>query len=203
MFYSNIIEHDLDESYLKSSLFGIVVKVTPEVIVEVLGTPLVEAPSVSDLEITSELMDRVSIDLWGEVRGQLGSIVHTGSISHPAWVLATFLIFSIYLSSHRAYICKKEPINLASCILEEMTVRGDPSMSKKEVFPYGILITKICQRAGVEFPINSFFLEPMGLIDTSSWNQSQEQIKGALGSKKKVCCSRAKAKLVKVTRIQL
>ena len=29
MFYSNIIEHDLDQSYLQSSLFGIVVKVTP------------------------------------------------------------------------------------------------------------------------------------------------------------------------------
>ncbi|KAL6323735.1 hypothetical protein AAG906_002203 [Vitis piasezkii] len=65
MFYSNIIEHDLDESYLKSSLFGIVVKVTIEVIVEVLGIPLVEASSVSELEITSELLDRVSIDLVG------------------------------------------------------------------------------------------------------------------------------------------
>ena len=53
MFYLNIIEQDLDESYLKSSLFGIVVKVTLEVIAEVLGISLVEAPSVSDLEITS------------------------------------------------------------------------------------------------------------------------------------------------------
>ena len=84
MFYLNIIEHDLDESYLKSSFFGIVVKVTPEVIAKVLGIPLVEAPSVSDLEITSDLLDRVSIDLWGEVRGQLVSIVHTSSISHLA-----------------------------------------------------------------------------------------------------------------------
>ena len=63
MFYSNIIEHDLDESYLKSSFLGIVVKVTPEVIAKVLVIPLVEAPSVSELEITSELLDRVSIDL--------------------------------------------------------------------------------------------------------------------------------------------
>ncbi|RVW61650.1 Copia protein [Vitis vinifera] len=66
MFYSNIIEHDLDESYLQSSLFGIVVKVTPKIIVEVLGILLVQAPSMSDLEITSDLLDRVSIDLWGE-----------------------------------------------------------------------------------------------------------------------------------------
>ncbi|KAJ9673019.1 hypothetical protein PVL29_026341 [Vitis rotundifolia] len=153
MFYSNIIEYDLDESYLKSSLFGIVVKVTPEVTAKVLGIPLVETPSVSDLEITFELLDRVSIDLWGEVRGQLGSIV-----------LATLLSFSVYPSSHQANICKKccillsrilhqEPINLASCILVEMIVRGDPTVSKKE-------------------------------------------IKGALGSKKKVGHSKAKRKFV-------
>ena len=196
----------MDESYLKSSLFGIVVKVTPEVIAEVLGIPLVQAPSVSDLEITSELSDRVSINLCGEVRGQLGSVVHTGSIFRPAWVLVTFLIFSVYPSSHRVDICKKgcivlsrflhrEPINLACCILEEMIVRGDPSVSKKKVISYDILITKICQKAGVEFPVNSFFLEPMGPIDTSYWNRSQGQIKGALGSKKKVCHSRAKSKI--------
>ena len=63
MFYLNIIEHDLDESYLKSSLFGIGVKATPEVVAKVLGIPLVEAPSVSELEITFELLDKVSIDL--------------------------------------------------------------------------------------------------------------------------------------------
>lgn len=57
MFYSNIIEHDLDESYLKSSLFGIVVKVTLEVVVEVLGILLVDAPSIIELEITSELLE--------------------------------------------------------------------------------------------------------------------------------------------------
>ena len=184
MFYSNIIEHDLYESYLKSSLFGIVVKVTPEVIVEVLGIPLVEAPFASDLEITYELLDRVSIDLWGEVRGQLGLVVHIGSISRPTWVMAIFLTFSIYLSSHQADIHKKgcillsrilhrEPTNLASCILDEMIVRGDPFVSKNEVFPCDILITKICQRAGVEFPANSLVLEPMGPINTSSWNRSQ------------------------------
>lgn len=48
MFYSNIIEHDLGESYLKSSLFGIVIKVTPKVVVEVLGILLVDAPFVSE-----------------------------------------------------------------------------------------------------------------------------------------------------------
>ena len=67
MFYSNIIEHDLGESYLKSSLFGIVVKVTPDVVVEVLSILLVDAPIVSELDITSKLLDRVSIDLWGKV----------------------------------------------------------------------------------------------------------------------------------------
>ncbi|RVW45730.1 hypothetical protein CK203_095008 [Vitis vinifera] len=174
MFYSNIIEHDLDESYLQSSLFGIVVKVTLKIIVEVLGIPLVQAPS-------------------------------TGSLSRPAWVLATFLSLSVYPSFHRANSCKngcillsrilhREPINLASCILDEMIFRGDPTVSKKEVLPYGILITQIYQRAGVVFPVNSPFLVPMGPIDTSSWNRRQAQIKGALGSKKKVCHSRAKRK---------
>ena len=69
MFYLNIIEHDLDESYLKSSHFGIVVKATPKVITEVLVILLVEAPFMSELEFTSELLDRVAIDLWGEVQG--------------------------------------------------------------------------------------------------------------------------------------
>ena len=75
-----------------------------------------------------------------------------------------------------------------------MIVRGDPIVSTNEVLPYGILITQICQRAGVVFPVNSSFLEPMGPIDTSSWNWRQTQIKGALGFKKKVCHSRAKRK---------
>ncbi|KAJ9697392.1 hypothetical protein PVL29_009283 [Vitis rotundifolia] len=75
-----------------------------------------------------------------------------------------------------------------------MIVQEDPSMSKKKVLPYDILITKICQRARVEFPINSSFLEPMGTIDVSSWNRNQGQIKGVLGSKKKVCHSIAKSK---------
>ena len=48
--------------------------------------------------------------------------------------------------------------------------------------------------ARVVFPVNSPFLVTMGPIDTSSWNQRQRQIKGALGSKKKVCHSRAKRK---------
>ena len=63
MFYSNIIEHDLYESYLKSSLFGIVVRVTLEVVAKVLGIPLVETSFVSELEITSKLLDRVFVNL--------------------------------------------------------------------------------------------------------------------------------------------
>lgn len=41
LFYLNIIEHDWDESDLKSSLFEIVAKVTLEMVVEVLGILLV------------------------------------------------------------------------------------------------------------------------------------------------------------------
>ena len=149
MFYLNIIKHDLDESHLKSSLFGIVVKVTPKVVVEVLGITLVKAPFMSELEITSKLLD-----LWGEVRGKIGSVIHTGSISHPARVLATFLTFSVYPSFHRVDICKKccillsriihrKPINLASCIIDEMIVRGDCFMSKKKVLLYGHVIVEL------------------------------------------------------------
>ena len=196
----------MDESYLKLSLFGIVVKVTPEVIAKVLGFPLVETPSMSELEITYELLDKVSINLQEEVRGQLVSVIHTSSISSLTWVLVTFLTFSIHPFSHKADICKKacillsqilhwEPINLESCILDEMIVRGDPSVSKKEVIPYGILITKICQRVGVEFLVNFSFLKPIGPINTSYWNRSQGQIEGALGSKKKACCRRAKIQI--------
>ena len=63
LFYLNIIEHDLDESYLKSSLFGIVFKVTPEVVTEVLGILLVEAPSMSELKVTLRLLDTVLVNL--------------------------------------------------------------------------------------------------------------------------------------------
>ncbi|KAJ9682570.1 hypothetical protein PVL29_018484 [Vitis rotundifolia] len=113
MFYLNIIEHDLGKSYLKLSLFGIVVKVTPEVIVEVLGIPLVETPFVSELKITSELVDRLVL------------VIHTGSISSPMWVLVTFLTFSVYLFSHRAYICKK------GCILFQGQIEGALGSKKK------------------------------------------------------------------------
>ena len=95
MFYLNIIEHDLDESYLKLSLFGIVVRVTLEVVAKVLGIPLVEVLFVSELEITSKLLDRVSVKLQGDVQGQLGSVIHTGSIFRPTWALSTFLTFSV------------------------------------------------------------------------------------------------------------
>lgn len=112
LFDSNIIEHDLNESYLKLSLFGIVVEVTPKVGAKVLGIPLVDAPFVSELDVTTELSDRVSIDLWGKGRGQLGTIVHTGSLSRPTWVLSRptwvlatfFIIFSLSFLSQSKYL---------------------------------------------------------------------------------------------------
>ena len=45
-----------------------------------LGIPLVDVPSVSQLEVTTELLDRVSIDLLDKGGGQLGIVVHTGSL---------------------------------------------------------------------------------------------------------------------------
>ncbi|KAJ9709618.1 hypothetical protein PVL29_001215 [Vitis rotundifolia] len=73
-----------------------------------------------------------------------------------------------------------------------MILNGDSLVSKKEVLSYGILITKICQMVGVEFPTNSTFLKPMGPINTLSWNRSKGQIEGALFPRKKVCRPRDK-----------
>ena len=121
-------------------------------------------------------------------------------------MLAIFLTFLVYPSCYWADISKKlcillsrilhrEPINLTPCIIDEMIVQGYPSMPKNEVLPYGILIIKSCQRVKDEFPINFSFLKSMGPIDTSSWNQSQGQIDGALGSRKKVYRRRAKIQI--------
>ena len=128
-------------------------------------------------------------------------------------MLVTFLTFSVYPSSHRANICKKgciflsrilywEPINLASCILDEMIVQEDPLMSKKEVIPYGILITKICQRVGVEFPVNSSFLEPMGLIDNLGI-EVKNRLRMPSVLRKRCAIVELRENLVKVTQIQL
>ena len=41
-------------------------------------------PFVCELEVTIELLDKLLVDLWGEVCGWLGIVVHIGSISRPA-----------------------------------------------------------------------------------------------------------------------
>ena len=58
------------------------VEVNLEVVAKVLGILLVDVPSMSDLEVALEL-DEVSIDLWGEVHGSLGTVPHTSNISQP------------------------------------------------------------------------------------------------------------------------
>ena len=60
------------------------------------------------------------------------------------------------------------------------------------MIPYGILITKICQRARVEFLANSSFLKPICSINTSFWNRSKGQIDGAIYLRKMVCHPRDK-----------
>ena len=47
-----------------------------------LGIPLVDVPSMSDLEVTTEL-DKVSIDLCGKVHDSLSTVLHTSNISQP------------------------------------------------------------------------------------------------------------------------
>ena len=76
-------------------------------------------------------------------------------------------------------------------------------MSKKEVLPYDILITQICQRAGVVFLVNSHFLVPMGPIDTSSWNRRQGQIRVPLVLRRRCAIVEPRENLVKVTHIQM
>lgn len=97
------------------------------------------------------------------------------------------------------FIGKRENVNLERMgELDIIIVRKNPSVSKKEVLSYGILIKKICQRVRVEFlefPVNYSFLKPMGSINTSSWSRSQEQIEGALSSRKKVCHCRTKVQI--------
>lgn len=47
----------------------------------------------------------------------------------------------------------------------------------------------------MEFIVNSSFLKPLGPINTTSLNQSQGQITGALSSMKKVCHCRTKIQI--------
>ena len=44
LFYSNIIKHDMNETYLKQSIFGMGIEITSNVVIEVLSIPLVNAP---------------------------------------------------------------------------------------------------------------------------------------------------------------
>ena len=75
-------------------------------------------------------------------------------------------------------------------------------MSKKEVIPYGILITKICQRVGVEFPVNSSFLEPMGLIDNLGI-EVKNRLRMPSVLRKRCTIVELRENLVKVNQIQL
>ncbi|KAL6314358.1 hypothetical protein AAG906_021187 [Vitis piasezkii] len=83
-FYRNLYT----KSYLKSSLFGIVVKVTPEVVVEVLGITLVKAPSMSELEITSN---------EEQIVGALGSRKKACHCRTKIQIGATNVFLKIYL----------------------------------------------------------------------------------------------------------
>ena len=83
-----------------------------------------------------------------------------------------------------------------------MIVQEDPTVSKKKVLPHGILITKFCQRVGVEFPINSSFLKPMGLIDNLGI-EVRDRLRMLLVLRRRCAIVELRANLVKVTQIQL
>ena len=104
-------------------------------------------------------------------------------------------VFNLSFLSPRRYLQEwvhslvpySSPINLVVYIIHEIIYKENPSMSKKEVLPYGILITKICQRVGVVFPTNASFLKPMGHVNTFSQNHSKGQTSGTICLSKKVC----------------
>ena len=76
-------------------------------------------------------------------------------------------------------------------------------MSKYEVFPYGILITKICQMVGVEFPINSSFLNQWVPLIPYIGIEVGEGLRVPLVLRKMCAIVELREKLMKVTQIQL
>lgn len=99
LFYANIIEHNLDLMMLKSIIFGKEFFVTPRLITEVLGIPMVDGPSANDFYHTPDLLERASMDLWGENQGPIGNVVHTSTLCRSTWVFASFILHSIFPSS--------------------------------------------------------------------------------------------------------
>lgn len=129
-----------------------------------------------------------------------------GSISKDSWVLSIFLHHCIFPSTHRATLTRlecvilcmsihKEPFVLASSILEHMISICDTKVRKKEALPFGILITNMCLKAGVDLPPSSStsIMSSMAPINHTSWNRSQGQSTQPLASKRKSTSSSASA----------
>ena len=76
-------------------------------------------------------------------------------------------------------------------------------MSKKDVLSYDILITKLCQRARVEFLVNSFFLKPMVPLIPHLGIEVRNRLRVPLVIRRRCVVVELRAKLVKVTQIQL
>lgn len=98
-------------------------------------------------------------------------------------------------SSHREVLGRREclllsrvlhfdPVDIPSSILEHLIYIGDPAASK-EVLPYGILITKLCEKSGIVCHVNSSIMHPMDPINNSSRSKSKRQTSGSSSSKNK------------------
>lgn len=62
LFYSTIIEHDLEEMFLKSSIYNTVIHVNQKVIVQELRIPMMEGPTATKIIIFNTLLERACHD---------------------------------------------------------------------------------------------------------------------------------------------
>lgn len=69
----------------------------------------------------------------------------------------------------------KEPFDLASTVLKHIITKGDPTIWKKEVLRYGIMITSLCMKAGVLLPpsVSTSLIPTMLPVNITSWKRSQ------------------------------
>lgn len=71
----------------------------------------------------------------------------------------------------------KDPFDLASSILEHMISIYVTTVRKKEVLPFGILITNLCMKVRIDLTLSpsTSMMSTMVPINHTSWNRSQDQ----------------------------
>lgn len=64
LFYSNLIEHDMDVMFLKSSINGTIIHIALDVIAKELNIPLTVGLSATEIIISDTLLKRAAQDSW-------------------------------------------------------------------------------------------------------------------------------------------